>query len=174
MIRSVCIAAAVAGCVLSSGGGVHAETLAPLPNLVLGLGGPIAPVNFSFGGLPLNSGLYSISLLMIDDFGAVDLPSPNSPFSLSLSCSVLQENCVVVVQVSTSSEGLFSQTDTGRYSGFPALPGRGSSEAINFNFSVDVIGQSPLPAALPLFATSLGALGLLGRRRKRKAQAVAV
>jgi hypothetical protein len=31
----------------------------------------------------------------------------------------------------------------------------------------------PLPAALPLFATGLGALGLLGWRRKRKAAAVA-
>jgi hypothetical protein len=33
--------------------------------------------------------------------------------------------------------------------------------------------QTPLPGALPLFAGGLGALGLLGRRRKRKAQAVA-
>jgi hypothetical protein len=32
---------------------------------------------------------------------------------------------------------------------------------------------TPLPAALPLFATGLGALGLLGWRRRRKAQAVA-
>ena len=32
---------------------------------------------------------------------------------------------------------------------------------------------TPLPAALPLFATGLGALGLLGSRRKRKAQATA-
>jgi hypothetical protein len=32
---------------------------------------------------------------------------------------------------------------------------------------------TPIPAALPLFATGLGALGLLGWRRKRKAQAVA-
>jgi hypothetical protein len=32
---------------------------------------------------------------------------------------------------------------------------------------------TPLPAALPLFATGLGALGLLGSRRKRKAQAIA-
>jgi hypothetical protein len=29
---------------------------------------------------------------------------------------------------------------------------------------------TPLPAALPLFATGLGALGLLGWRRKRKAK----
>ena len=32
---------------------------------------------------------------------------------------------------------------------------------------------TPLPAALPLFATGLGALGLFGWRRKRKTQAVA-
>jgi hypothetical protein len=32
---------------------------------------------------------------------------------------------------------------------------------------------TPLPAALPLFATGLSALGLLGWRRKRKAQATA-
>jgi uncharacterized protein (TIGR03118 family) len=35
------------------------------------------------------------------------------------------------------------------------------------------IEPTPLPAALPLFATGLGALGLLGWRRKRKAQATA-
>jgi hypothetical protein len=33
--------------------------------------------------------------------------------------------------------------------------------------------EIPAPAALPLFATGLGALGLLGWRRKRRAQAVA-
>jgi hypothetical protein len=32
---------------------------------------------------------------------------------------------------------------------------------------------TPVPAALPLFATGLGGLGLFGWRRKRKAQAVA-
>ena len=44
---------------------------------------------------------------------------------------------------------------------------------------IDVVGaagppaQTPLPAALPLFATGLGALGLMGWRRKRKARAAA-
>jgi hypothetical protein len=33
------------------------------------------------------------------------------------------------------------------------------------------ISETPLPAALPLFASGLGALGLLGWRRKRKAAA---
>ena len=40
-------------------------------------------------------------------------------------------------------------------------------------FTVTPVGTTPLPAALPLFATGLGGLGLLGWRRKRKAQAVA-
>ena len=35
------------------------------------------------------------------------------------------------------------------------------------------VATTPLPDALPLFATGLGALGLLGWRRKRHARAVA-
>jgi hypothetical protein len=35
--------------------------------------------------------------------------------------------------------------------------------------TVTITSPTPLPAALPLFATSLGALGMLGWRRKRKA-----
>jgi len=44
---------------------------------------------------------------------------------------------------------------------------------ITYNFTPSAAAETPLPAALPLFATGLGALGLLGWRRKRKAQAVA-
>jgi hypothetical protein len=50
------------------------------------------------------------------------------------------------------------------------LPSDGASNA-EIDFSAAAIGSStatPLPAALPLFATGLGALGLLGWRRKRK------
>jgi hypothetical protein len=39
----------------------------------------------------------------------------------------------------------------------------------SFVASPEVTTVTPLPAALPLFATGLGALGLLARRRKRKA-----
>jgi hypothetical protein len=50
----------------------------------------------------------------------------------------------------------------------------GVTTAPTFNFTFSLTGNTvPLPAALPLFATGLGALGLLGWRRKRKAQAVA-
>jgi hypothetical protein len=51
---------------------------------------------------------------------------------------------------------------------FDFLPGQ---EGNNPNFTITntvVVGDVPLPGALPLFATGLGALGLLGWRRKRK------
>ena len=41
-----------------------------------------------------------------------------------------------------------------------------------YGFTVGT-SETPLPAALPLFASGLGALGLLGWRRKRKTQAAA-
>jgi hypothetical protein len=40
------------------------------------------------------------------------------------------------------------------------------------NGNMGTYTETPLPTALPLFATGLGALGLLGWRRKRKARAV--
>lgn len=54
-----------------------------------------------------------------------------------------------------------------------AQPGTPAFDSYIGNF-IDfhgTVSQVPLPAALPLFATGLGALGLLGWRRKRKAQA---
>jgi hypothetical protein len=59
------------------------------------------------------------------------------------------------------------------------LPTGGPGRYFDGNFVVSEFTATatavitPLPAALPLFATGLGALGLLGWRRKRKAQAVA-
>jgi hypothetical protein len=53
----------------------------------------------------------------------------------------------------------------------PTNYGVGLFEVSGFPFGTQEISQTPLPAALPLFATGLGALGLLGWRRKRKALA---
>jgi len=52
-----------------------------------------------------------------------------------------------------------------------------AGNAITFEISDGIgnnspVGATPIPAALPLFATGIGALGLLGWRRKRKAKAV--
>ena len=43
--------------------------------------------------------------------------------------------------------------------------------ATGFKAATGEIAPTPLPAALPLFAGGLGAMGLLGWRRKRKAVA---
>jgi hypothetical protein len=48
----------------------------------------------------------------------------------------------------------------------------GSAFANSTNLTFTAIAETPLPAALPLFATGLGALGLLGWRRKKKAAAL--
>jgi hypothetical protein len=53
------------------------------------------------------------------------------------------------------------------------IVGGATPPTFNAAFSLDGV-ETPLPAALPLFATGLGALGLLGWRRKKKAAAVAV
>ena len=50
-------------------------------------------------------------------------------------------------------------------------PNNAGSGSLNLVFTP--VLETPLPAALPLFATGLGALGLLGWGRKRKAQATA-
>jgi hypothetical protein len=60
--------------------------------------------------------------------------------------------------------------------GTSTVPNLGSSDSgMEFTQAADftAVPTTPLPAALPLFATGLGALGLLGWRRKRKTQAVA-
>ena len=44
---------------------------------------------------------------------------------------------------------------------------------VEYDFTTTAVSGTPLPAALPLFATGLGALGLFGWRRKRKAAALA-
>jgi len=50
----------------------------------------------------------------------------------------------------------------------------GGSPAPTFNAAFTLAGvESPLPAALPLFTTGLGVLGLLGWRRKKKTTAPA-
>ncbi len=54
------------------------------------------------------------------------------------------------------------------------LCGAGKTSAVGtFAGDSGVAAATPLPAALPLFATGLGALGLLGWRRKKKAAALA-
>jgi len=49
----------------------------------------------------------------------------------------------------------------------------GPGHVVGWTLTNTSVSPTPLPAALPLFATGLGAMGLLGWRRKRKAAAIA-
>ena len=74
----------------------------------------------------------------------------------------------------------FALSDTSSLTTFLAISNNGqpSTSGNGVNLVVyagegEPVRAVPLPAALPLFATGLGALGLLGWRRKRKVAAVA-
>jgi hypothetical protein len=80
-----------------------------------------------------------------------------------------------------ADSSIFSTINTADYSNTAQLffdfteAGAFFSADSGHNYSSAAIGPSttPIPAALPLFATGLGALGLLGWRRKRKNAAIA-
>jgi len=59
----------------------------------------------------------------------------------------------------------------GGLAGLANDPGTAFANGTNLTFTA--IAETPLPAALPLFATGLGAMGLIGWRRKKKAAALA-
>ena len=59
-------------------------------------------------------------------------------------------------------------TQNGSYDG-----ANGAQAFLNFALIGGPVSATPLPATLPLFASGLGALGLLGWRRKRKNAAIA-
>jgi plastocyanin len=60
----------------------------------------------------------------------------------------------------------FTFTVAGLYPYFDAI--HGGPGGFGESGVITVTAATPLPAALPLFATGLGAMGLLGWRRKRK------
>jgi hypothetical protein len=81
-----------------------------------------------------------------------DTPSPPRP---------LYTNNVIIPEIGPEgNNGAF-------YTPLLGQPGFSSSDAITYHFISDS-SAVPLPAALPLFATGLAGLGLLGWRRKRK------
>jgi hypothetical protein len=57
--------------------------------------------------------------------------------------------------------------------GYGAAYSQGFEAVVGGSQYAGFLAPTPLPAALPLFTSGLGALGLLGWRRKRKAQALA-
>ncbi len=97
---------------------------------------------------------FSVSAQMEDEFvyDTTDILSVNSTFFDPITFEIFDSQGNIVPDLVVQSQLGFQ---------YSVLDG--------FNAS-----QTPLPATLPLFATGLGGLGLLGWRRKRKAQAAAV
>jgi hypothetical protein len=143
--------------------------------------GPITPVILDW------------NLTLFDGSNTADLQGPqqNNPnSSVTLRGSALSATATTLSFDFGATNGELSFLFTGSdpiYLSYASLGGCvslgcGSSgttiEVLSFQFGarsgIGTIGTAtPLPAALPLFATGLAGLGLLGWRRKRKAQAVA-
>jgi hypothetical protein len=94
----------------------------------------------------------------------VDFFAPNPPYSSSL--TLVFEDSLLVANSDNPIEGGIDG---------PSYECEGYSCSIEDVRYVDggYASTTPLPAALPLFATGLGAAGLFGWRRKRKAAATA-
>jgi hypothetical protein len=115
--------------------------------------------------------------------GAVFGPGPlvTSSVSVPLDVAVLLE-LYLSVGTTASATGSSASSEFGNSLDFPigvALfnldPGVTVNAPDSFVFNnifAPPTAATPLPAALPLFATGLGALGLIGLRRKRKARAL--
>ena len=123
------------------------------------------------------SGPISVTATVILDAGfvaqswSVTPPPAPTPFSLQLvNCPNGSIACIVNFFFLPTIAGpflehsifLFTQIDQ---TGFFPEPHAASLTLIGTGVAV---AETPLPAALPLFATGLGALGLLAWRRKRK------
>jgi hypothetical protein len=100
----------------------------------------------------------------------------NNAFPNEIALSWSGTNILDLVNFTTSGWQQYSFTETASASSTTLLfglrqdPGFSGLDDISVSTGVSAV---PLPAALPLFATGLGALGLLGWRRKRKAAALA-
>jgi hypothetical protein len=101
------------------------------------------------------------------------ISNPNWP---SAEIAVFDSNGVLIEDLFLSSGSTTNVLAPNTFYGFS----ESTADISYFVLYNDVIGirdltvaTTPIPAALPLFATGLGGLGLLGWRRKRKAQGVA-
>jgi hypothetical protein len=110
---------------------------------------------------------------LIDLLGATAIFSPSDRYARGIVDFVppgfpgFHESAIIVLEPSNNLMQAASQ------SGFVNdNPGQFDNFFIG-SFLVSEVSAVPLPAAFPLFASGVGALGLLGWRRKRKAAALA-
>jgi hypothetical protein len=137
-----------------------------LPTNPTGIDSPAAPWTFTLataGTLTVQDLFISVDQFEIFDFGSsigtTSPPTEGSDCGSNFACSVADL---------AFSRGIFYlAAGDHSISGIATISGAGSGAG------AFIVSTVPLPAALPLFATGLGAMGLLGWRRKKKAQAAA-
>ena len=131
---------------------VNANTFGSVYQTVVGLTpGQTYNLAFDYGGRP-GGGDQALQVF----FGGNLLATDTGSFG------VWTLNSFLVTPTSTTEVLMFTSLDLG------GLPSYGN-EITNV-----ALTATPLPAALPLFASGFGVIGLLARRRKRKAQATAL
>ncbi|HXW64806.1 MAG TPA: VPLPA-CTERM sorting domain-containing protein [Burkholderiaceae bacterium] len=127
---------------------------------------PLAP-NSPCGGNGYTGAANICSTGSEDHFGTMSLETGavgHQTFTIDLTAENGNSwaNAASVLALTTGYASAYSQ-------GFEAVVATGSNSTQDAGF----YAVTPLPAALPLFAGGLGAMGLLRWRRKRKAQALA-
>ena len=122
------------------------------------------------------SGPISVTATVILEAGWVaqswSVTPPPAPFSLgAVNCPDNSIACTVSFFFSPTIPGPFFGPSTFLFTQvgqFEFLPPEQHSATLTLTGTGVAGAETPLPAALPLFATGLGVLGLLGWRRKRK------
>jgi hypothetical protein len=156
--------------------------------------GDTLDIKFNFSGYtPAPSFGFQFGLFL-DQIGPFPYVPPNFTFNVNWSINgVLQPSGTTVGCCGPMDVRFYSYDTSAPFPGSSPYPGGPlnqiellltltsvSSQSPSQVFTLDYLEgdanfnwQAPLPAALPLFATGLGVLGLLGWRRKRKAIALA-
>ena len=135
------------------------------------LSNPFVPAiitSYDFGEVPVGTTAHAVLLLVIApwdiNLDSASPPTTTAPFSIDTSLfDICDPNTYC-----QSILAYFTPTSLGSYSEDLVVDYQISVIDPQAILPLNGVGVSPLPGALPLFASGLGALGLLGWRRKRK------